>query len=124
MTHALCPSLYQVNTRVWLSQLSNQIGRQATLDDISDAELDNLADLGFDWIYCLSVWQTGAAGRQLSRSNSQWRAEIEAQLPDLQEEDICGSGFAITAYRLNAQCWESRKRWCACVIACICAGSS
>jgi glycosidase len=106
MTHALCPSLYQVNTRVWLSQLSNQIGRQATLDDISDAELDNLANLGFDWIYCLSVWQTGAAGRQLSRSNSQWRAEFEAQLPDLQEEDICGSGFAITAYRLNAQLGE------------------
>ena len=28
------PSLYQINTRVWLTELSEQLGRQATLDDI------------------------------------------------------------------------------------------
>ncbi len=79
----------------------SQIGRPATLDDIPDAELDELANLGFDWIYCLSVWQTGAAGRKISRSNPQWLAEYRELLPDLHEDDICGSGFAITAYTLN-----------------------
>lgn len=97
----LYPSLYQINTRVWLNRLSCQIGRPATLDDIPDAELDRLADLGFDWLYCLSIWQTGAAGQKLSRYNPQWLAEYQALLPDLQENDICGSGFAITAYSLN-----------------------
>jgi len=101
MTSTFYPSLYQINTRVWLNRLSRQIGRPATLDDIPDAELDELASLGFDWIYCLSVWQTGEAGRKVSRSNPQWRAEYRELLPDLQEEDICGSGFAITAYTLN-----------------------
>ena len=33
------PSLYQINTRVWLRDLSRTLGRQATLDDISDREL-------------------------------------------------------------------------------------
>jgi hypothetical protein len=102
MNNALYPSLYQINTRVWLNRLSRQIGRQATLDDIPDADLDELADLGFDWLYCLSVWQTGAAGRKVSRSNPQWLAEYRELLPDLREDDICGSGFAITAYTLNA----------------------
>jgi hypothetical protein len=33
------PSLYQINTRVWLTERSRQLGRSATLDDIPDAEL-------------------------------------------------------------------------------------
>jgi hypothetical protein len=49
----------------------------------------------------LSVWQTGAAGRAVSRGNPQWRAEFVAILPDLTEDDICGSGFAITAYTVS-----------------------
>ena len=53
----------------------------------------------FDWIMRpLSVWQTGAAGRAVSCSNPEWRREFETLLPDLTEDDICGSGFAITAY--------------------------
>ena len=67
------PSLYQVNTRVWLTELSQQLGRTATLDDVSDAELDRLAELGFDWIWLLSVWQTGLAGQRVSRGNLEWR---------------------------------------------------
>ena len=49
------PSLYQINTRVRLTELSRTLGRTATLDDISDAELERLAPLGFDWIWLLSV---------------------------------------------------------------------
>ena len=37
------PSLYQINTRVWLTELSRPLGRRATLDDVPDAELDRLA---------------------------------------------------------------------------------
>ncbi len=92
------PSLYQVNTRVWLTEIAQALGRPATLDDIPDAELDKLAKAGFDWIWFLSVWQTGAAGREISRSNPEWRKEFQETLPDLREEDIAGSGFAITGY--------------------------
>jgi hypothetical protein len=92
------PSLYQVNTRVWLTELSRGLGRPATLDDVPDAALDQFAELGFDWIWTLSVWQTGAAGQLVSRSNPEWRKEFEETLPDLREEDVLGSGFAITGY--------------------------
>ena len=50
------PSLYQINTRVWLTELSRTLGRRATLDDIPDAELERLARMGFDWVWLLSVW--------------------------------------------------------------------
>src|SRR6516162_9841636 len=96
------PSLYQINTRVWLTDLSRALGRHATLDDIPDAELDALARRGFDWIWLLSVWQTGPAAQAISRSNPEWRREFQETLPDLRDEDIPGSGFAITCYTVHA----------------------
>ena len=94
-------TLYQINTRVWLTELSRHLGRPATLDDIPDTELDRWSAMGFDWIWLLSVWQTGAAGRRVSRSHPEWRREFKETLPDLSEEDIQGSGFAIMAYDVH-----------------------
>ncbi len=95
------PSLYQINTRVWLTELSAALGRRATLDDIPDAELDALAQKGFDWVWFLSVWQTGPEAQKVSRSNPEWRREFHETLPDLRDEDIPGSGFAITGYTVH-----------------------
>jgi hypothetical protein len=95
------PSLYQVNARVYLTELARRQGRAATLDDFPDDEIDRLATLGFDWIWLLSVWRTGEAGQRVSREHAAWRHEFEETLPDLCEEDIAGSGFAITGYRVH-----------------------
>ena len=103
MSRPLYPSLYQVNTRVWLTELTRTLNRPATLDDIPDAELDRLAEMGFDWIWLLSVWRTGPTGRRVSRENREWRREFEETLPDLREEDIAGSGFAITEYTVHPE---------------------
>ena len=94
-------SLYQINTRVLLTELSRQHGKRATLDEIPDAELDRVAELGFNWLWFLSVWQTGPAARQVSRNNAGWRTEFQETLPDLKEEDIGGSGFAIQKYAVH-----------------------
>ncbi len=101
MATPLHPSLYQINTRVWLMALAQSLGRPATLDDIPDDDLDRLAARGFDWIWLLSVWQTGQAGQRVSRANPEWRHEFQDTLPDLCEEDIAGSGFAITGYDVH-----------------------
>jgi hypothetical protein len=74
------PSLYQINTRVWLTELSRKLGRSATLDDIPDTELDRIAEMGFDWVWFLSVWQTGLEGQRVSRSNAGWREEFQHTL--------------------------------------------
>jgi hypothetical protein len=95
------PSLFQINTRVWLRRLALQRGRRMTLADVDDAIIDGFARRGFDWVYLLSVWQTGRAGRVVSRNNREWRAEFRTVLPDLVDEDIAGSGFAITAYTVD-----------------------
>ena len=70
--------------------------------------------MGFDWVWFLSVWQTGLAGQKISRSNPEWRKEFEETLPDLREEDIPGSGFAITGYTVHIATSAATPRWPAC----------
>ena len=95
------PTLFQINTRVWLERRSREAGKRITMAEIDDATLDSFAERGFDWVWLLSVWQTGATGRAVSRNNPQWRAEFQTVLSDLTEDDISGSGFAITTYTVN-----------------------
>ena len=84
-----------------MTELARALGRPATLDDVADAELDRLAGMGFDWLWLLSVWRTGPAGQRASRTRREWRREFEETLPDLREEDIAGSGFAVTGYTVH-----------------------
>ncbi len=101
MTAPKYPSLFQINTRVRLSELSASLDRPATLDDITDAELDQLAHDGFDLVWFLGVWQTGEAARRVSASNPEWLAEYQRLLPDFQENDVSGSCFAVSDYHVH-----------------------
>ncbi|MDB5047170.1 MAG: alpha amylase catalytic region [Fibrobacteres bacterium] len=95
------PTLYQINTRVTLTELSRSLGRPATLDDVSDAYLDEMRAKGFRWLWFLGLWQTGEAARAISLSNPGLRKEYARELPDFRDEDVRGSPFAVKAYRTN-----------------------
>jgi hypothetical protein len=95
------PLLYQVNTRVVLTSLSTELGRPATLDDVPDAWMDGIGEDGFQWVWFLGVWQTGAAGRSISLQNAEWRNEFHHLLPDCCDKDVCGSCFAIRSYSVH-----------------------
>jgi hypothetical protein len=94
------PLLYQLNTRVLLGELAGRLGRPATLDDLPDGLLDDVAARGFDWLWPLGVWRTGPAARAVSLSRADWREGFRKDLPDLRDEDVTGSPFAIQAYEV------------------------
>lgn len=102
MDHPRYPAVYQVNVRVWLGELSRRLGRSVALDQVPDDELDRLGLSSFDWVWLLGVWQTGEAGRAVSRTQPAWRAGYEHALPDLTEDDITGSPFAVQSYTVHA----------------------
>ena len=102
MTAPRYPSLYQVNTRAYLSRLGGELGRPATLDDVPDAALDAWAQEGYDLIWLLGVWQTGPAARLVSAAKPEWQEEFRRALPDFSAEDVCGSCFAVQDYRVHA----------------------
>jgi hypothetical protein len=92
------PCLYQVNTRVWLHELGQQLGRPATLDDVGATFFEATAGEGFDWVWLLGVWQTGEAGRRVSLTHPGWRHEYQEVLPGFTGDDVCGSPFAVRDY--------------------------
>jgi glycosidase len=96
------PLLYQVNTRVFLQERGTALGRPATLEDVTDAFLDDVAAKGFDWVWFLGVWQTGRLGREISLQDPKLQAECRRDLPDLRASDVSGSPFAITEYRVHS----------------------
>ena len=98
MGHPRHPALLQINTRARLAEIAEQRGRAITLDDMPDADLDRIAACGFDWVWLLGVWQTGDAGRAVSRRQPEWQAEYRQVLVDCTPDDVVGSPFAIRDY--------------------------
>jgi hypothetical protein len=96
-------ALYQVDTRLWLTELGARLGRPATFADLSDPEIVRFGAKGFDWVWLLGAWETGEAGRQVSLARDDWRREYRELLPDYREGDVCGSPFAIREYRVRAE---------------------
>lgn len=92
------PTLHQIHTRVLLTELGETLQRRATLDDVPDELLDELAQQGVNWLWLLGVWQTGPAGQEKSRTSADWRAGFVEDLPDYTDLDVCGSPFAVCNY--------------------------
>src|SRR5262245_29801127 len=90
--------LYQINTRVVLGE----IGASSALADIPDRLWDDLAAKGLRWVWLLGVWQTGPAGREVSRTFPAWQAGFREALTDLHNEDIVGSPFAVRSYTASS----------------------
>jgi hypothetical protein len=47
------------------------------------------------------VWQTGPAAHAISHASPEWRKDFAQTLPDLREEGIDASGFALQDYAVH-----------------------
>ena len=91
-------SLYEINTVVWLQQLSLKYKRALSLGTVPDLEWDQLEDLGFDLVWLMGVWQRSPAGRQMAIETTQLHAAFQEALPGWTSADIGGSPYSIQAY--------------------------
>jgi glycosidase len=89
------PRIYEINTRVWLTQLSQDYNQSIHLDNIPDEVLDELVSYEVDAIWLMGVWQRGPATRA---SALNYIHEYRYALPDIQPEDVIGSAYAIHNY--------------------------
>jgi hypothetical protein len=99
----LPPSIYQINTQVWLQEMSDSAGHPITLADIPDAFLDRLELMNFHWLWLLGVWQKGELGRQAALEHPGLQREYREALADFSETDVCGSPFAVQSYTVQAE---------------------
>lgn len=94
------PIIYEINTWVWLNQLSDKYNRRITLADVPAPELAELAAWQFDAVWLMGLWHRGRATR---KSALNYLHEYRQALPDISEADVPGSAYAICDYQVEAQ---------------------
>ena len=94
------PIIYEINTWVWLNQLSRKYDREITLANVPAEELEELAAWRFDAVWLMGVWHRGGATR-ISALN--YLHEYRHALPDVTEADVPGSAYAIRDYQVERQ---------------------
>jgi hypothetical protein len=95
------PVLYEINTWVWLSELSAREGRHVTLSSVPEAEWNAIGALGIDAVWFMGVWQRSEAGRQVTAASPSLVAACRRLLPDLADSDIVGSAYCVRDYRVD-----------------------
>ncbi len=92
------PVIYEINTWVWLDTLSRASNRPVTLENVPDSVLDELAGYGIHAVWLMGIWQRSPAARA---SAIQYKDEYQPALPDLTDEDVIGSPYAVGAYHVD-----------------------
>jgi len=91
------PLVYEINTRCWLRDLSEQAGAPITLANVPETELADWRRLGFTHIWLMGVWHAGPKSRAHSLSLRQPGQPLQRY----DEQDIVGSAYAIASYRVS-----------------------
>jgi hypothetical protein len=96
------PTLYEINTWVWLSELSLKSGTAVDLGSVPGTEWDAIAKFGFDAVWFMGVWERSPAGIAIANQNMNLVADFRRALPDFTPEDNVGSPYCIRSYVVDA----------------------
>src|SRR3954454_16858392 len=97
------PTVYEIDTAVWLRRLTGDRERALALDEVPGAEWDALAALPVDAVWLMGVWERSPAGLEIARANPDLDAGNRAALPDLRAEDVIGSPYCVRDYTVDAR---------------------
>jgi Alpha amylase, catalytic domain len=92
------PTVYEINTAVWLERLGRSSGSPVTLATVPTDAWDALAALPVDAVWLMGVWERSPAGLQIALTNQDVVAGNRQALPDLCDEDVIGSPYCVRDY--------------------------
>ena len=92
------PAIFEINTWVWLSELSAKYGTHTDLGSVNPKEWDAIARLGFDAVWFMGVWDRSPAGRAIANANFNLLDEFRRTLPDFRFDDNVGSPYCVRQY--------------------------
>lgn len=95
------PVIYEINTWLWLRELSRQHGRPVTLADVPAATWDALAEFRFDVVWLMGVWQRSPAGAAILINDPARRQRFDEALPGWKADDVIGSPYAVQCYTVD-----------------------
>src|SRR5271167_3522162 len=91
-------TIYEINTWVWLSDLSRKSNGAVDLSSVPPAEWDAIAQYGFDAVWLMGVWERSPAGTAIANRNPSLMDDFHRALPDFRPEDNVGSAYCVSRY--------------------------
>jgi hypothetical protein len=92
------PVIYEINTWVWLGELSRKYRKSVNLATVPKQEWDAIASHGFDAVWFMGVWERSPSGIEISMRNQGLLKDFRRALPDFAAEDNTGSPYCVRRY--------------------------
>jgi hypothetical protein len=92
------PVIYEINTWVWLGELSRKHRRPVDLGTVPAQEWDAIDAHGFDAVWLMGVWERSPAGIAISMRNPGLLEDFRRALPDFEPGDNVGSPYCVRRY--------------------------
>ena len=96
------PTVYEINTWVWLTDLSRKYGSALDLHSVPALEWDEIAEYGFDSVWLMGVWERSPAGIAIANQNRGLLEDFHRALPDFRAEDNVGSPYCVRRYVVDS----------------------
>jgi hypothetical protein len=95
------PSVYEINTWIWLDELSRKYRSRIDLGSVPQSEWDDIESFGFDAVWLMGVWERSPAGIAIANRNEGLLADFRRALPDFQLADNVGSPYCVRNYSVD-----------------------
>ena len=92
------PVIYEINTWVWLEELSREYKSPVTLAKVPREKWDGIGDLKIDAVWFMGVWERSPAGIDIANKNEGLLTDFRRALPDYRTEDNVGSPYCVRQY--------------------------
>ena len=97
------PVLYEINTWIWLTELSRKYGKKIDLSTVPSAEWDAVVAAGIDAVWLMGVWERSPAGTAIANQNRGLLDDFRRALADFRLEDNVGSPYCVRRYVVDQQ---------------------
>ena len=92
------PNVYEINTWVWLFDLSRKYQAPIDLSCVPASEWDVISGYGFDAVWLMGVWDRSPLGLSIANRNESLLKSFRQALPDFKPEDNVGSPYCVRRY--------------------------
>jgi|SRR5579875_246869 len=93
------PHLYEINTWAWLEELSAKFGQRISLANVPSSEWNQIAALGFDFVWLMGIWERSPAGRRVFQTDPSNFPGFDQSLPEWKLSQIVGSPYSVRQYQ-------------------------
>lgn len=97
------PTSYEINSWVWLSELSKKHRKKVNLASVPPTEWDAIAAYGFESVWLMGVWERSPLGISIGNENKNLLDYFRRALPDFRPDDNVGSPFCVRRYAVDRQ---------------------